>query len=58
MSLKARYCVIAAHKQIPDFSPKYVKRGNVKQCQDPPLHFSEFQGGYLSHPLFTFCLTT
>jgi len=29
MSPKARYCVIAAHKQIPDFSPKYGKKDHM-----------------------------
>ena len=45
MSPKARYCVIAAHKQIADFSSEYVKRitlfktplkkvGKKRECQE------------------------
>ena len=45
MSPKARYCFIAAHKQIADFSSEYVKRvilfktplkkvGKKRKCQE------------------------
>ncbi len=59
MSPKARYCVIAAHKQISDFSTEYVKRvtlfktplkkvGKKRQWQavsrPSPVTFRNFRG--------------